>query len=326
VLIDDETEAAVDEAMGSLGTILILMLAGREAATLAGVRRTLNRETSLLDRAYWLGKLLTGKSVTNIKRGSTEGLLEQLQEARATASEHDRVTLGLLRKEVERVVKGRQEAWKALLRRELSTADKGWAAVVQSRDFKDNAELTEARSAALRETRTGVMQVLSTLEGDVRRIVQTEMVNFFQQGQVAERDGEELVYKVPRPTACPHCVRIHLNDDGSSRLYRLRDVAGNSNAGLPAYAWQFTIGPVHPHCYCVLMFQSEHPTKPRPHLTQLKKSLAENSCGLESPEKLFEAQFDGATASRVQVAMRELNQKVWQRYREHAEGKAPPEA
>jgi hypothetical protein len=44
--------------------------------------------------------------------------------------------------------------------------------------------------------------------------------------------------------------------------HRLRDVAGNSNIGRRAYDWQFTIGPVHPWCYCVLYRATiEQPTE-----------------------------------------------------------------
>ena len=94
---------------------------------------------------------------------------------------------------------------------------------------------------------------------DIDRLVQSEMNNYFQQGQMAEVDGEEIVYKIPRVGACRHCLRIHLHPDGTPRKFKLKDVSGNSNYGLPAYAWQFSIGPLHPYCYCVLYREIDKP-------------------------------------------------------------------
>jgi hypothetical protein len=92
---------------------------------------------------------------------------------------------------------------------------------------------------------------------DTDRILQTSMSYFFQQGQTSEASDDAEVYKIPAPGACKHCLSLHLKPDGSPKLYKLADVRGESNIGVPQYAWSFTLGPVHPHCYCLLFFAEQ---------------------------------------------------------------------
>ena len=111
------------------------------------------------------------------------------------------------------------------------------------------------------------------------------MSGYFQEGQVAGLSGDELVWKLPRASACVHCLRIHTNADGSPRKYKLADVEGNSNSGLPAFAWGFTIGPTHPYCYCVLFRETQKQGGPNQRLAtaraqfdNLSKSLDKKPC------------------------------------------------
>jgi len=107
------------------------------------------------------------------------------------------------------------------------------------------------------------------------------------------------VYKIPRATACQHCMRLHLNSDGSPRKYKLKDVAGNSNIGLPAFSWQFVIGPVHPYCYCLLYRELERaaPSKSKKlaqarrdilHKTADGVHLCDESCSHPKPDVSLE--------------------------------------
>jgi len=122
------------------------------------------------------------------------------------------------------------------------------------------------------------------------------MNNFFQEAQMADIDGEEIVYKQPRVSACPHCLRICVKPDGKMRRFKLKDVAGNSNVGRRAENWVFTIGPIHPYCYCVLYRETDVDKGPHASLAgalaaSLGKSLKKNSCGIsDDPDLLFEEQ------------------------------------
>lgn len=99
---------------------------------------------------------------------------------------------------------------------------------------------------------------------DLQRIVQTESHGLVQQGlqdrweaQAADdaatfkRPVDDVrVYKIPRPGACKHCIRLHL-DGEFPRIYFLSDATGNgTNVGRKAADWQFVVGSVHPWCGC----------------------------------------------------------------------------
>ena len=102
---------------------------------------------------------------------------------------------------------------------------------------------------------------------DWRRIVQTEAQGAIQAGKVdgwnareADRSTESkepvrriVAYKLPRPGACKHCIRLH-TEGGVPRLYHLEELEGNgSNVGRRRTDWVVTIEPAHPWCACELL-------------------------------------------------------------------------
>lgn len=99
----------------------------------------------------------------------------------------------------------------------------------------------------------GVNSIFRLYSRNVDSMYQTKLMDFFQIGQISMWPGESLVYKVPsHVTACKQCLRIHLTSSGEFRLFMLQDIQGNSNVNERPTSWVFTVGPVHPYCYCVL--------------------------------------------------------------------------
>jgi hypothetical protein len=103
---------------------------------------------------------------------------------------------------------------------------------------------------------------------DFTRIAQTESQRSFEEGQVQSwRSQEEerakrdrvpvervLAYKIPRPDACKHCLRLHRDAGGDLRIFDLSDLEANGvNVGRKADAWEPVVGPVHPFCACQLV-------------------------------------------------------------------------
>jgi hypothetical protein len=101
-------------------------------------------------------------------------------------------------------------------------------------------------------------------ERDLQRIVHTESHNAINEGrqeawtaqeeeaaEAEERPVERVkVYKLPRPGACKHCIRLHL-DGEHPRIYYLDEVQGNgTNVGRKADQWMMVVGSVHPWCGC----------------------------------------------------------------------------
>tara|TARA_R110000765_G_scaffold35673_18_gene80129 strand:- start:4266 stop:5297 length:1032 start_codon:yes stop_codon:yes gene_type:complete len=100
------------------------------------------------------------------------------------------------------------------------------------------------------------------------RIAQTETQRMFEEGlkdswqaQEVEKAKQEkrpmervVAYKIPRPDACKHCLRLHRDAAGDLRLFYLDDLEGNGvNVGRRAAEWLAVVGPVHPYCACQLV-------------------------------------------------------------------------
>lgn len=90
--------------------------------------------------------------------------------------------------------------------------------------------------------------------------------------ELVERDGaESLVYKQPRPSACPQCIALYLNPDGTPKYFTLRElIANGDNVGrkpMPtkkgaviatarldgADTYRPVVGQTHPWCQCILV-------------------------------------------------------------------------
>lgn len=112
----------------------------------------------------------------------------------------------------------------------------------------------------LRETtsqlKTRLFAAIDDKNKDWDRVAATEMQTAIQHGiyqDIHENyGGEQLVYKRPSPSACKHCIRLHLEDDNiTPRVFKMTDLEP-SNIGRKANNWVAVIGPVHPWCQCQL--------------------------------------------------------------------------
>lgn len=130
----------------------------------------------------------------------------------------------------------------------------------------DDHVLDDVFRDTVRKTARNLGHATDLWERDLQRIIQTEgqfAVNeglkeswLAQEEQAAERRGEPvrdiLAYKLPRPDACKHCNRLHL-EGGAPRLYWLSEIVANgTNVGVKAAGWKITVGPAHPWCGCTM--------------------------------------------------------------------------
>jgi hypothetical protein len=129
-------------------------------------------------------------------------------------------------------------------------------------------DVTEAVDRSLR-TRTAWRTIISELgdqsgdwSRDLARIAATEKQRAMQEGQAREMvkrhgDPETIsVAKIPSPSACAHCTRLHLtNGQGSPPIvFKLSElIANGSNVGRKARDWRVTVQPLHPFCECALV-------------------------------------------------------------------------
>lgn len=114
---------------------------------------------------------------------------------------------------------------------------------------------------AFRETRGRLASDLGHATGDwtrdLERVARTESQNILNDGLAdgwLEQDGPDtVVFKLPRPDACEHCLALHL-DGGVPRLFYLPELEANgTNVGRAARQWLPVVGATHPYCGCALM-------------------------------------------------------------------------
>lgn len=82
--------------------------------------------------------------------------------------------------------------------------------------------------------------------------------------QQNKEPADVLVYKevVNDDRLSPECRRLHLEDTGEPKLYRLGEVQANgTNRGKPRSAWKIVVEGTHPNCRCTLRLATEKMAK-----------------------------------------------------------------
>lgn len=125
-------------------------------------------------------------------------------------------------------------------------------------------EIVRSKTALNREKRKTIKNLRRQLyeslgdawTRDFTRLATTEVNNAIQNGaadQFEKRHGDPQVSKMPRPDACPDCMRLY-TDGGVPKVFRLSELRENgSNIGRKRKDWQATIGAIHPWCGCMLV-------------------------------------------------------------------------
>lgn len=258
MLLDEDAERRVNEIITAMAGAFSTLLLGYEGSG-AGFGVRPRAGLTYLEQAYLAGKIAKEIGTDALTSMSTAQIQNWINENPITLTNADRATLRSLKRNTDRWLQGRASNWSDKFRQSIALAGNEWRAYITQGEGESHRAKRLARNQALQELLSDLRGQNKTIQADVFRLLQTEMHSYFQEGQTSEVDGEELVYKIPRASACPHCLRLHTKPDGSPKTYRLKDVRGNSNWGKRAWQWKFTIGPVHPHCYCRLYRVSDKP-------------------------------------------------------------------
>jgi hypothetical protein len=279
MLIDKETESRIMRLLRSVGDAYSVYLMGREIGQTipeAFSQALASQRLNLLDQAFYAGKMSSVLTPDDIRGMSQDELISWVRDNNVILSDHEQATLRQLKNDTQRWMEGRTEEWQQRFRASISNADKDWRSVIMAERFQDAGEKSDARIGALDDLMDELKDGSTGFTDDMDRLLHTEMSGYFQHGQVADTNGEDYVYKIAADDACDYCIDLHTDADGSPIMYRMDEVAGNSNIGVPAYAWEFTIGPVHPYCYCVLYNATQADLEESGTVDEeLKKSLRE---------------------------------------------------
>ena len=250
-LVTEDTERELNELVAayfaSQGVLTFGGSAGISSLQGQGQTFSFQPQTSF-DRAFMAGKIASHSGVDAIRRMSTRQLTRVLEQAPNTITSVDEAVLEQLKRNSSRTLSNLFQNVSRGIAQAISRANDRW----QSALANASPDFPPVRQEFLRALRFEVEDLLESTTSQSQRIVQTELALYQQQGAITGAPRDEMLYKIPRPTAEAQCLRLHLNADGSPKLYKLSDVAGNSNRGLPPSAWQFVIGPVHPFCMCIL--------------------------------------------------------------------------
>lgn len=237
---------------------------------------------SLFEQVFLAGKVAADCGPDKMRTMSAEQISTWARAHGVVRTEEDTAVLKILAGATDKWLAGMVDELSKRVRVEIATAESGYAAEVISRaaDGKLRKAIgddiwSHLKLGYLAKLGRAIGTVMSLFEHTLDRFLQTELAQYFQSGQSTGISSTEMIYKVPRPTACPHCMRLHIDANGAPLLYKLSDVQGNSNIGKKAGEWTFVVGPVHPHCYCILYRASKRAPTPSDLLANARKeSLA----------------------------------------------------
>lgn len=128
--------------------------------------------------------------------------------------------------------------------------------------IRDTVASNIERQQTVRKLASDLGHATEDWSRDFGRIAATEKQQAFQEGFAnklvqSEGDARDIyVAKIPKPDACPDCVRLHLTAGVGSRpkVFRLSELQQNgTNRGLKRGNWLPVVGTVHPWCACELV-------------------------------------------------------------------------
>ena len=212
--------------------------------------------TDLITDSYKYGKMtaVSGKSLENMPEKDVNKMIRDLQLTPAQ----------------KRGIEYAQMNAKA----HLDTLEAKIKATVTNLAIQENQNMYNAIKDVVPEAirnnteRYKVVQQLRETSGDWERdwyrVAHTEMWNAKCNGEVnaimhgesplSSDGGDTLVFKRPRPDACPACKKAYLEKGTMKpKVFKLSELLANgTNYGLKQADWKPVVGTLHPNCMCPL--------------------------------------------------------------------------
>jgi hypothetical protein len=87
------------------------------------------------------------------------------------------------------------------------------------------------------------------------RIARTELQGSYNEGVILDAIrvyGDTAgMARVPETSACRHCLRLFLDEEGRPRVFSIQELLSNgTNVGKKPMQWVATVWPAHPNCRC----------------------------------------------------------------------------
>lgn len=248
-------------------TALAIGMLGEEVATKDEIARLVKlgilpkSASKIIDDAFSYGMLLTeirtqvARGTARIDKVTLDAMRARLKERPTPLTPHEEAAASAARQHAATYVRGLGNKVADDFTTRAIEADKGLRRKFGAMIAETVSEGAERRNA-WRKIKSEMGHKSGDWARDFERIAATEKQRAVQEGyatRLREREGEDaLVAKVPTPSACEHCVRLHLTDGAGSRprVFRLSDLEANgTNVGRKAGAWRAVVGPTHPWCF-----------------------------------------------------------------------------
>lgn len=241
---------------------------------------------------------LTGASAKP-KTTPVGGTFYSIAQTRMGLTPQETEAIAYARSSVATAVTGLGNRLDTKTQRLLIDADASARAAGQARIREVVAEGLSQRETT-RQIATRLGNIFNEAHRDCLMIATTEVHTATEEGKAAALEaqypGDPLVYKRPRPTACPFCRLLYLEGD-VPRVFRLSDLRRNGTnegrrrarptlIGPHQTQWRPVLGAVHPWCGCTLHLMPDGYTfdiggslvPGSPQIVTLNKSLTQHEC------------------------------------------------
>ena len=219
--------------------------------------------------ATTLGTITGELAAEDAEKLSGEVFWKIITEAPTTPTQLEREAAAIARSRIGQYITGLGNKLDAAVGHVLIDADDKLRRRKLSVVRREVARGIEDRTTA-KEIASKIAQATKESARNWLQIAQTELHNAIEEGKAvvltkqAPPGEDPLVYKSPRPDACPFCVLLYLMPDKKTpRIFRLSDLMANgtnvgrkanrpTQAGPRATEWKATLGAMHTWCSCSL--------------------------------------------------------------------------
>ena len=266
MVLTDKQLQEVTDAIRDRHLAFVISVLGEDAVPAKDVERLRKkgfigaRATNLPRLAYEFGVLSRGLEDASAQNLSYQEFLKRMTDpSRAPLSIEERAAVKTVQRSMLTSIKGLGNIFDQKTQRVLIEADHSLRRRLESRIKREVVAGIEHRKT-VREVAQALAKVSGDVERDWTRIASTEMHNAFTEGrahsiQAAHKGEDPVVFKRPRPDACPKCKQHYLEADGvTPKVFALSELVANgtTNEGRKLSQWRPTLGCLHPFCQCPL--------------------------------------------------------------------------
>lgn len=227
---------------------------------------------------FSLGKLCSRLGPLEVEHLSSSRLSFLIDIEIKSLTEEDRAVISILEKNNKKLLAELKGELTKRVRQVLVISERDWLNTVSLRSKDGSLRKSLWNSLRIQSVKHFLEEVKGVFDSFLNLVssyLGTEFWSILQRGQIQGYGYSEEIGKLPKPGACVHCLKLHLNSDGSVKFYKVREVLSNSNVSKKPSEWSFTIGSVHPHCRCVLFSRKDIPLYDEESMALLRRKSVE---------------------------------------------------